>query len=64
MKKRFIGSYPDILSIPPQHLQQLQLEFEDDGKSKEFEVEGIRDSAVYARESEDGRPPGLYYLIH
>ena len=45
-------------------MEQLQLEFEDDDNSEEFEVEDIRDSAVYARESEDGRPPGLYYLVH
>ena len=40
-----------------------QLEFEDDGEGEEYEVEAIRDSAVYARESESGHLPGLYYLI-
>ena len=30
--------------------------------SKEYEVEAIRDSAVYAKESE-GHLPGLYYLV-
>ena len=34
---------------------------EDDGG--EYEVEAIRDSAVYARESESGHLPGLYYLV-
>ena len=40
-----------------------QLEFEDDD-IQEYEVECIRDSAVYAKEAEDGRPAGLYYLVH
>ena len=40
-----------------------QLEFEDDGEGKEYEFEAIRDSAVYAKESESGQLPGLYYLI-
>ena len=31
--------------------------------SKEYEVEAIRDSAVYAMESESGHLPGLYYLV-
>ena len=31
--------------------------------SGEYEVEAIRDSAVYARESESGHLPGLYYLV-
>ena len=40
-----------------------QLEFEGDGgDGEEYEVEAIRDSAVYARESE-GHLPGLYYLV-
>ena len=39
-----------------------QLEFEDD-KGKEYKVEAIQDSAVYARESKSGHLPGLYYLI-
>ncbi len=34
----------------------------DEGDSKEYEVELICDSAVYARESE-GYLPGFYYLI-
>ncbi|MCJ1267831.1 hypothetical protein MMC22_007717, partial [Lobaria immixta] len=45
-------------------MKQLQLEFENDNNSEEFEVEDIWDSAVYAQESEDGRLPGLYYLVH
>lgn len=40
-----------------------QLELEDDDQ-EEFEVESIRDGFYYAKELEDGRPPGLYYLIH
>ena len=31
--------------------------------SGEYEVEAIRNSAVYARESESGHLPGLYYLV-
>ena len=38
------------------------LEFEP-GDDKEYEVEAIWDSAVYARESESGYLPGLYYLV-
>ena len=33
------------------------------GENKEYKVEAIWDSAVYARESELGYLPGLYYLI-
>ena len=32
------------------------------GDDKEYEVEAIRDSAVYAKET-DGHFPGLYYLV-
>ena len=39
-----------------------QLEFEA-GNNKEYEMEGIRDSAVYAMESEVGHLLGLYYLV-
>ena len=31
--------------------------------SGEYEVEAIRNSAVYARESKSGHLPGLYYLV-
>ena len=34
-----------------------------DNEGGEYEVEAIRDSAVYARESESGHLPGLYYLV-
>ena len=34
-----------------------------DNDSGEYEVEAIWDSAVYARESESGHLPGLYYLV-
>ncbi len=40
-----------------------QLEFEGDGNGDEYEVEVICDSAVYARESDSGHLPGLYYLV-
>ena len=40
---------------------QLNFEFEA-GDDKEYEVDGIWDSAVYARESA-GQLPGLYYLV-
>ena len=38
------------------------LEFEA-GDSEEYEMEAIRDSAVYARESQSGHLPGLCYLV-
>ena len=34
----------------------------DAGDDKEYEVEAIKDSAVYAKEAE-GHLPGLYYLV-
>ena len=41
-----------------------QIEFDNgDNDSGKYEVEAIRDSAVYARESESGHLPGLYYLV-
>ena len=40
-----------------------QLEFKAGGNNEEYEMEGICDSAVYARESEAGHLPGLYYLV-
>ena len=43
--------------------ETTQLDFEA-GDDKEYEVEGIRDSAVYAMESEAGHLPGLYYLVN
>ena len=41
---------------------QLNFEFEA-GNDKEYEVDGIWDSAVYAKESATGQLPGLYYLV-
>ena len=41
----------------------LQLEFQDNGEGEEYEVKTICNSAVYAKESERGQLPGLYYLI-
>ena len=40
---------------------KLNFEFEA-GDDKEYEVDGIRDSAVYAKESV-GQLPGFYYLV-
>ena len=34
-----------------------------DNISREYEVEAIRDSAVYTRESESGHLSGFYYLV-
>ena len=34
-----------------------------DKKAGEYKVEAIRDSAVYARESESGHLLGFYYLV-
>ncbi len=39
-----------------------KLEFKSDGNGKEYEVEVIRNNAVYVRESES-HLPGLYYLV-
>ena len=43
--------------------ETTQLDFEA-GDDEEYKVEGIRDSAVYAMESEAGHLPGLYYLVN
>ena len=41
-----------------------QIEFDTgDNESGEYKVEVIRDSAVYARESESGHLPDLHYLV-
>ena len=40
-----------------------QLEFEA-GNDKEYKIERIQDSAVYAMESEADYLPGLYYLVN
>ena len=45
-----------------EEVRQMEFDAGDDG-SREYEVEAIRDSAVYARESESGHLPGLYYLV-
>ena len=42
-------------------INDIQLEFEA-GDNKEYEVNGIWDSVVYARELA-GQLPGLYYLV-
>ena len=40
-----------------------QLEFETGSNNEEYKVEDICNSAVYAKESEAGHLPGLYYLV-
>ena len=40
-----------------------QLEFKANSNNKEYEIESIRNSAVYARESEVSHLFGLYYLV-
>ena len=41
-----------------------QIEFDaDDDNSREYKVEAIQDSTVYAKESESGYLPGFHYLI-
>ena len=41
-----------------------QMEFDNgDDDSGEYKVKAIRNSAVYARESESNHLPGLYYLV-
>ena len=40
-----------------------QLKFEAGGNNKEYKVEGIYDSAIYARKLEAGHLPGFYYLV-
>ncbi len=34
-----------------------------EGNSEEYEVEVICESKVYAKESDSGQLPGLYYLV-
>ena len=40
-----------------------QLEFKAGGNNEENEIKGIRNSAVYTRESETGHLPSLYYVV-
>lgn len=40
-----------------------QLKFEGNNKGKEYKVETICNSAVYAKESDSGHIPGPYYLV-
>ena len=40
-----------------------QLEFEADSNNKEYEMEGIYNSEIYAKESEASHLPGFYYLL-
>ncbi len=42
----------------------FSLKFENDGDGKEYKIEPIRNSAVYAKELDSGHHlPGLYYLV-
>lgn len=41
----------------------LQLEFEDNYQVKEYKVLVICNSAIHAQKSDNGKFPGLYYLI-
>ena len=43
-------------------VNNMQLEFKA-GDNKKYEVDGIWDSAVYAKESAIRQLPGLYYLV-
>ena len=43
-------------------MNDMQLKFEA-GDDKEYEVDRIWNSAVYAKESTIGQLPGLYYLV-
>ena len=51
-------------TIKKGQVNDMQLDFEfEAGNDKEYEVDGIRDSAVYAKKSAIGQFPGLYYLV-
>ena len=43
-------------------INDMQLEFEADN-NKEYKVDSIWDSAVYAKKPTIGQLPGLYYLV-
>ena len=40
-----------------------QMEFDTSNDKENYKVKAIWDSAVYARESESGHLPDLYYLV-
>ena len=45
-------------------VNDMQLDFKFEAcNNKEYEVDGIWDSAVYVKKSITGQLPGLYYLI-
>ena len=48
--------------IKKRQVNDMQLEFET-GDNKEYKVDGIQDSAVYAKESITSQLPELYYLF-
>ena len=43
-------------------MNNMQLEFKA-SNDKEYEVDGIWDSAIYAKKSATGQLPGFYYLV-
>ena len=49
-------------TIKKGQVNDMQLEFEA-GNNKEYKVDGIWDSAIYAKESTIGQLPRLYYLV-
>ena len=45
-------------------MNDMQLDFEfKAGNNKEYEIDGIQDSAVYVKESTIDQLPRLYYLV-
>ena len=44
-------------------VDENMIKFKVGSNDKEYEVEGIKDSAVYAKESATGHLPGLYSLV-
>ena len=50
-------------TIKKERVDEENAEKLDDGDKKEYEVEAIWDSAVYAKKSESGHLLGLYYLV-
>lgn len=43
-------------------IRQMEFNIEDDN-SREYKIEAIQDSTVYAKELELRHLPGLYYLV-
>ena len=66
-KKRRIHNVFHVLLLEQDNTRKEQVkkvpELDTGDHSNEYEVEAIRDSAIYAKESELGHLPGLYYLV-